>query len=231
MNRISKNSPSNDGTDFIAPVCHADIELLYQDDAILLINKPSGLLSLSGKNPANKDSVHYRLVQDFPGALMIHRLDLGTSGVMILALNKTVNANLCRQFIDRKVTKTYTGLLSGALAEPEGMIDIPIIKDLDNFPYQKVCLQTGKPAQSRYRLLDYCPERNVSRVEFTPITGRTHQLRVHSQAIGHSILGCDLYASSEVGAMSNRLMLHATSLVFDHPTTGERTTGECPVPF
>ena len=128
MNRIYKNNSPNDGTDFIVPVCCVDIELLYQDDAILLINKPSGLLSLSGKNPANLDSVHYRLVQDFPGALMIHRLDLGTSGVMVLALNKTVNANLCRQFMDRTVAKTYTALLSGALAEPEGMIDIPIIK-------------------------------------------------------------------------------------------------------
>lgn len=222
---------SKDGSDFIAPVCHAQIEVLYRDDSILLINKPSGLLSLSGKNPANKDSVHYRLVQDFPSALMIHRLDLGTSGLMILALNKEANANLCRQFMDRSVLKTYTAILDGRLPEQNGTIDIPIIKDVENFPYQKVCYETGKSAQSAYRLLHYCSERDCSRVEFTPLTGRTHQLRVHSQAIGHSILGCDLYASAEVGAKSDRLMLHANKLVFTHPSTGQRTSMECPDSF
>lgn len=231
MNRVPADKHTTDGTDFIAPVCHGEIELLYQDDAILLINKPSGLLSLSGKNPANKDSVHHRLVQEFPNALMIHRLDLGTSGIMVLALNKSVNANLCRQFMDRSITKTYTALLSGKLSKQDGIIDIPIIKDADNFPYQKICQQTGKPAQSAYRCIDYCAKQNVSRVIFTPLTGRTHQLRVHSQAIGHSILGCDLYASTEVGALSDRLMLHATSLVFNHPYTGKRTTAECPTAF
>ncbi len=220
-----------DGTDFVAPACYAEIEVLYRDDSILLINKPSGLLSLSGKNPANWDSVHYRLVQEFPTALMIHRLDLGTSGVMLLALHKVANANLCRQFMDRSVLKTYTALLDGELSEPEGTIDIPIIKDAENFPYQKVCYETGKPAQSMYRLIDYCADQNVSRVEFTPLTGRTHQLRVHSQAIGHSILGCDLYATAEVGAKSDRLMLHASSLVFTHPETGERKSVDCPARF
>lgn len=231
MNRFQPNSSAGDGTDFIAPVCRDEIELLYRDDSILLINKPSGLLSLSGKNPANLDSVHYRLVKEFPGALMIHRLDLGTSGIMVLALNKAVNASLCRQFMERTVVKTYTALLSGKLALEEGIIDIPIIKDADNFPYQKVCYKTGKPAQSHYQVLDYCPEKNVTRVRFIPLTGRTHQLRIHSQAIGHSILGCDLYASPEVGAMSGRLMLHATCLAFDHPVSGERMQADSPVPF
>lgn len=225
------NPTSTDGTDFIAPVCHGEIELLYQDDAILLINKPSGLLSLSGKNPANLDSVHHRLTQDFPSALMIHRLDLGTSGIMLLALNKTVNAHLCHQFKARTVTKTYTALLHGQLSEAEGIIDIPIIKDQDNFPYQKVCYTTGKAAQSAYQVAEYLPELNASRIIFTPITGRTHQLRIHSQEIGHSILGCDLYASKTIGAMAERLMLHATSLAFDHPLTGERVNAKCPSPF
>ncbi|EDY83228.1 RNA pseudouridine synthase family [Verrucomicrobiia bacterium DG1235] len=223
--------PTTDGTDFIAPPCHEEIEILYRDDAILLINKPSGLLSLSGKNPANLDSVHYRLVQSYSGALMIHRLDLGTSGIMVLALSKTANANLCLQFKNRSVAKTYTALLNGRLAETIGTIDIPIIKDKENFPYQKTCYKTGKPAQSEYQVLDYDAGNDVSRVLFTPLTGRTHQLRIHSQAFGHSILGCDLYASKAIEEKANRLMLHATSLSFDHPTSGKRIEAECPCPF
>lgn len=222
---------AKDGTDFVAPVCHAEIEILHQDESILLINKPSGLLSLSGKNPLNWDSVHHRIVQDFPSASMVHRLDLGTSGLMVLALNKAANANLCRQFMERSVSKTYVAILDGELRPREGTIDVPIIKDRENFPYQKVCRDTGKNAQSMYRVIGYCSERNVSRVEFTPITGRTHQLRVHSQFIGHSILGCDLYASKAVGAMSDRLLLHASRLEFTHPDSGECRTMLCPAPF
>lgn len=229
-NNLAKQT-SHDGSNFIAPPCQGTIEILYQDDAILLIQKPTGLLSLLGKNPANLDSVHYRLVQDFPNALMIHRLDLGTSGIMVLALNKTENAHLCQQFTNRTVTKSYTALLSGRLPELEGTIDIPIIKDKTNFPYQKVCYETGKPALSTYRVLDYSAETDVSRVLFKPLTGRTHQLRIHSQAIGHSILGCDLYASKAIHVLSDRLMLHASSLTFDHPVTAKRITADSPCPF
>lgn len=229
-NNLAKQT-SHDGSKFIVPPCQGTIEILYQDDAILLIQKPTGLLSLSGKNPANLDSVHYRLVQNFPNALMIHRLDLGTSGIMLIALNKKENAHLCQQFTNRTIDKTYTALLSGRLPEPEGTIDIPIIKDKTNFPYQKVCYETGKPAQSTYRVLDYSAETDVSRVLFTPLTGRTHQLRIHSQAIGHSILGCDLYVSKAIHALSDRLMLHASSLTFDHPVTAKRITADSPCPF
>lgn len=228
---MSQHGTSTNGTDFIAPVCRDEIELRYQDEHILLINKPSGLLSLSGKNPANLDSVHYRLAKAFPSARMIHRLDLGTSGIMVLALSKTANAHLCRQFKNRTVSKTYTALLDGSLDQEQGVIDIPMIKDEENFPYQKVCYDSGKPSQSAYRVLEYLPDLDASRVVFTPLTGRTHQLRVHSHEIGHSILGCDLYASDGVGAKADRLMLHATSLSFDHPASGEGIKAECPCPF
>ena len=216
---------------FIVPLCTEQIEILYRDEQLLLINKPGGLLSLSGKHPLNKDSVHWRLVQDFPTATLAHRLDFGTSGLMIVALNKQVNGELTRQFQQRGVVKSYVALLQGHVAESEGVIDIPIIKDHANFPLQKICYARGKTAQSHYRVLEYLEEPDATRVVFTPLTGRTHQLRIHSRELGHPILGCDLYANDVAFAMAPRLMLHAQGLEFDHPVSGERIKGFCPCPF
>ncbi len=216
---------------FVAPVCHENIEILYQDESILLINKPSGLLSLSGKNPLNKDSVHFRLVQDFPAATMVHRLDFGTSGIMVLALNKAVNGALTKQFQDRTVIKTYLALLDGHVKADEGDIDAPIAKDKPNFPLLKICHENGRQALSHYQVLERLQNPSRSRVLFTPQTGRTHQLRIHSREIGHPILGCDLYGSRLTQAMASRLMLHALSLEFDHPVSGERITMKCDCPF
>ncbi len=216
---------------FIAPICHESIAVIYEDEHLLIINKPSGLLSLSGKNPLNKDSVHYRLVQQYPSATMVHRLDFGTSGVMVLALNKAVNGHLTRQFQDRTVSKTYTAVLRGHLENKEGCINIPIIKDTDNFPYQKVCYATGKVASSAYKAIECLNDPCATRVLFTPQTGRTHQLRVHSQAIGHPILGCDLYGDGNSITLAERLLLHATTLTFDHPTNKKRLTFKVQCPF
>ncbi|MEH6470049.1 MAG: pseudouridine synthase [Halopseudomonas sp.] len=216
---------------FIVPFCDQQIEILYQDDELLLINKPSGLLSLSGKHPLNKDSVHFRLVQDFSTATMVHRLDFGTSGILIVALNKPTNAILTKQFQDRSVNKTYTALLHGHLSDNCGSIDLPIAKDRPNFPLQKICYETGKQARSNYRVIERIAEPLATRVQFQPLSGRTHQLRIHSREIGHPILGCDLYASDEAYFMAKRLMLHATSIEFDHPVSGERIEGVCPCPF
>lgn len=216
---------------FIAPPCHEQISILYQDDDLLLINKPSALLSLSGKHPLNKDSVHFRLVQDFPSATLVHRLDFGTSGIMVVALNKEINAHIGKQFQARTVTKTYTALLHGHMAGDENIIDLPIAKDPPHFPLQKICHATGRSAISQYRVIELMPSTLATRVLFTPITGRTHQLRIHSREIGHPILGCDLYASDEAFHMADRLMLHATTLNFDHPITGEKINGHCPCPF
>lgn len=216
---------------FIVPVCEEEIEVLYQDQYLLLINKPTALLTLSGKHPLNKDSVHFRLLKTFPTATMIHRLDFGTSGILLVALNKEVNAQLCKQFQLRNVVKTYTAMLYGHLADDEGYIDLPIAKDRPNFPLQKICHETGKSAVTNYRVLERVEESFATRVSFTPVSGRTHQLRIHSQEIGHPILGCDLYATDEAFFMASRLMLHATSIEFDHPVTGERLTGRSPCPF
>ena len=216
---------------FIVPVCNEQIEILYKDDYILLINKPSGLLSLSGKHPLNKDSVHFRLVQEFPSARMLHRLDFGTSGVMLVALNKEVNGELTKQFQNRTINKTYMALLHGHISKDNGLIDFPIAKDSDNFPLQKLCHKTGKNAVSKYQVIERLNNPFATKVKFTPITGRTHQLRIHSSHIGHPILGCDLYATDDAFNMAKRLMLHAATLEFDHPINGERMIGESLCPF
>lgn len=221
---------------FIAPPCHDPIETLWQDDHLVLINKPSGLLSLSGKNPQNRDSVHYRLVQTFPGCTLVHRLDFGTSGLMVIARNKAINAALCQQFSQRSVTKIYSALLCGHLADDEGLIDAPIAKDPALFPLMSICAVNGKPARSRYRVVERFYHEGkvpVTRVELTPETGRTHQLRIHCQQLGHPILGCDLYGGllPPDTEQTPRLMLHASELHFAHPVSGEPIAARNASPF
>ncbi|MGI1679874.1 MAG: RluA family pseudouridine synthase [Cellvibrionaceae bacterium] len=230
--------------DFVAPACHDEINILFQDEHLLLIVKPSGLLSLSGKSPLNKDSVHYRLVREFPSATMVHRLDFGTSGLMIVALNKKVSAHLSKQFEARTVIKYYEAILDGILSVSEdenmkgktigsnifgGKINLPIAKD--SFPRLKICKKTGKNSLSFYRVLNQDIDRKTTRVKFLPETGRTHQLRIHSQAIGHPILGCDLYGSPRTHNAATRLLLHATGLEFEHPYTGKQIKIDSPCPF
>lgn len=231
---------------FVAPPCHDAIELLYQDGDILLINKPSGLLSLSGRNPLNHDSAHQRLlsgqlqgpfapasqrVSPFPSAALIHRLDFGTSGIMLVALHKEATALLSLQFQQRSVEKRYIAILDGQLADDSGVIDWRIDNDKIHFPRALACREGGQAALTEYQLLErlYNPDR--CRVAFTPLTGRTHQLRIHSQALGHPILGCDLYHNERSQQLASRLLLHASDLAFDHPRTGERIFGHSPCPF
>lgn len=225
---------------FIAPPCHEEVEVLYQDEYLMLINKPSGLLSLSGKNPQNIDSVHYRLVQDYPGCTLVHRLDFGTSGLMVVARNKEINAALCRQFSQRTVTKVYSALLCGHLANDEGIIDAAIAKDPALFPLMSICAVSGKPARSRYRVVERCYQQRddgtqlpLTRVRLTPETGRTHQLRIHCQLLGHPILGCDLYGGCLLPGTERtpRLMLHASELDFMHPVSLERIAARHSSPF
>ncbi|WP_196208092.1 RluA family pseudouridine synthase [Citrobacter sp. Res13-Sevr-PEB04-36] len=225
---------------FIAPPCHDEIEILYQDDHLLLINKPGGLLSLSGKNPQNFDSVHHRLVQVYPGCTLVHRLDFGTSGLMVIARNKAINAALCQQFSQRAVTKVYSALLCGHLDNDEGVIDAAIAKDPALFPLMSICAVKGKPARSRYRvvervnhLLEDGAVLPLTRVQLFPETGRTHQLRIHCQLLGHSIWGCDLYGGRLLPGteLTPRLMLHASELHFKHPVSGEWVHAQNSSPF
>lgn len=221
---------------FIAPPCLDEIDILWQDEHLLLIDKPSGLLSLSGKNPQNLDSVHYRLVQNFPGCTLVHRLDFGTSGIMVIARNKAINAALCHQFSQRAVKKVYSALLCGHVENDEGVIDAPIAKDPALFPLMSICAVTGKPARSRYRVIERFYQTTglpLTRVALTPETGRTHQLRIHCQQLGHPILGCDLYGGLEWPGTETtpRLMLHASGLDFVHPVSGETINARHAAPF
>ncbi|CAM2866423.1 RluA family pseudouridine synthase [Vibrio rarus] len=228
---------------FVAPVCHESVDILYQDDAILLINKPSGLFTLSGKNPLNWDSVHYRLLHGqeanqshngtgiFADAKLPHRLDLGTSGIMVVGLNSAACKNLNQQFQTRAVQKRYLAMLGGWVAADSGHFSAPIAKDKALFPRVKICHRTGKNALSEYRVIERLSNPPRTLVQFTPVTGRTHQLRIHSLEFGHPILGCDLYNTPQWQDLSPRLMLHASDIYFTHPTTGEPVHGHSPSPF
>lgn len=226
------------GNDFVAPACDGFVVILYQDDDILLIEKPSGLLSLSGKNPLNWDSVHHRLVHGqegvtaaFPWAKLPHRLDFGTSGLMVVGLNAASAKNLNKQFETRTIRKRYLAVLEGWVAEGQGQVTAAIAKDKAHFPLVKICAITGKAAISEYTVLHRLEQPRRSLVQFTAHTGRTHQLRIHSHAMGHPILGCDLYKSDRSEQMSDRLLLHASDLHFKHPVSGEQIYGQCPCPF
>lgn len=206
----------------------------------MLINKPAGLLSLSGKNPQNLDSVHHRLAQIFPSCTLVHRLDFGTSGLMVIARNKAVNAALCQQFSQRTVVKVYRALLSGHLADDEGMTDAAIAKNPALFPLMSICATHGKPARSRYRVIErfYHESENgtllpSTHVQLTPETGRTHQLRIHCQQLGHPILGCDLYGGLQLPGADRtpRLMLHTSELHFVHPINQARIEARHAAPF
>jgi len=228
---IWRSSMQPQSDPFIVPPCYDEIKILFQDEHLLLINKPSGLLSLSGKHPLNKDSVHFRLVQDFPAATLLHRLDFGTSGIMIVALNKRINGLIGKQFQEGGVSKTYTAVLHGHVLDDKGFIEFPIAKDVDNFPLQKICYELGKKALTNFEVIERLDNPPRTRVLFSPVSGRTHQLRIHSREIGHPILGCDLYATDEAFFMANRLMLHATTIEFIHPVSSEKIKGMCASPF
>lgn len=222
---------------FVAPPCHDKLDILYQDEHLALINKPSGLLSLSGKNPQNWDSVHHRLVQIFPACTLVHRLDFGTSGLMVIARNKAINAALSQQFSQRSIGKIYIALVCGHIHAEEGMIDAPIAKDPNLFPRMSICATNGKPARSGYQVIERINQTledgtllPLTRVKLIPETGRTHQLRLHCQQLGHPILGCDLYGGL-IPEQVSRLMLHASELHFVHPISQERVNACCPCPF
>jgi tRNA pseudouridine32 synthase / 23S rRNA pseudouridine746 synthase len=202
--------------------------ILHLDDDILAVDKPAGLLSVPGKGPELADCLIERLRVRFPQVLLVHRLDLSTSGVIVFALTAQAQAHLGRQFEHRRVKKRYVALVAGHPAEAKGRVDLPLIVDWPNRPRQKVCFDTGRPAQTDWRVLRR--EGSNARLRLEPVTGRSHQLRVHMRALGHPILGDPLYAE---GAAADwpRLMLHAEELRLTHPQTGAPLTLRAPTPF
>lgn len=195
------------------------IDIVYEDDVMLVINKPAEFLSVPGKNI--EDSVYLRVKQSYPsatGPLIVHRLDMSTSGLMLIALSREAHKKLQKQFIKRTVKKRYVALLEGLLTKDGGIIDLPLRVDLDDRPRQLVCYEHGKTARTQWQVIEQ--KNNQTKVYFYPITGRTHQLRVHSahiKGLNAPITGDDLY-----GNKANRLHLHAESIEFNHPVTKEQ---------
>ncbi|MGE5451734.1 MAG: pseudouridine synthase [Acidobacteriota bacterium] len=207
------------------------LDLLWADDHVVIVNKPSGLLSVPGRGEAFADCMSARVQQRYPDALVVHRLDMDTSGLLLLARGKEMQRQFSERFLKREVDKRYVAVLDGLLTAAEGMVDLPLITDWPNRPLQKVDHTQGKPSQTRYRVTDLDEADGTTRVELEPITGRSHQLRVHMLAIGHVIVGDPLYAQGSARTRAPRLLLHAEQLKLLHPATGEMLDINCPAPF
>lgn len=214
----------------------AELEVLHADASIVVLNKPAGLLSVPGKT---SDHCLSRLVQaQFADALIVHRLDMATSGLMVMARGISAQRLLNAAFADRCVHKRYVAMASGdcraseSHASPEWQtIDLPIMVDWPRRPLRKIDLELGKPSSTLWRTVHYDARLNATRLELEPLTGRSHQLRIHLQSIGHPILGDTLYAPPEIAAASPRLLLHASELAFAHPASGARVSFELPDGF
>lgn len=200
--------------------------MVWQDDSLLVVNKPAGLLAVVGRGVDKQDCLATRVQAEFADALVVHRLDMATSGLLLFARGAVMQRQLSRLFQERAIEKRYVAHVAGYLAD-SGEISLPLQADWLHRPKQKVDEEQGKPALTQYRRLDYDPTTNTSRVQLTPITGRTHQLRVHLAAIGHPILGDLLYD----GRPAPRLHLHAERLQFTHPLTGAQLDLQCGAPF
>jgi len=215
----------------ILPPCTEELKILQRDADFLIINKPPRLLSVPGRHPQNHDSVISRLLGEFPSAAIVHRLDFDTSGLMVIPLNKPALSHISKQFQARTIRKTYTAVVAGLVAADEGVIDLPIVADMDNRPKYKICHETGKPSVTEYTVVTRDTVACTSRLLLHPITGRSHQLRLHLQALGHPILGCEFYADSVALGQSARLLLHATQLSFYHPHTQTAQEYSCAPDF
>ncbi|UNM96840.1 bifunctional tRNA pseudouridine(32) synthase/23S rRNA pseudouridine(746) synthase RluA [Ignatzschineria rhizosphaerae] len=196
------------------------LDILYQDEEIMVVNKPAELLSVPGKAPELFDSIITRIQWEYPYAETVHRLDMSTSGILVIALTKEAERELKRQFRERETSKRYIADVWGIMSEDGGVVDLPLICDWPNRPKQMVCFERGKEAITEYQVLLRDIDQNFTRVMLTPITGRSHQLRVHLLSLGHVILGDRFYAQGEAFTCRGRLALHASELGFKHPKTG-----------
>lgn len=208
-----------------------NFSLVHVDSSLIVADKPTRLLSVPGRGPDKQDCLIHRIQAEFPDALIVHRLDYDTSGLIVLARGKAVHRALSILFQDRQVEKRYVAIIAGRLDPPNGEVDLPLIVDWPNRPLHKVDFTSGKPSLTRYQAIDYNPEEDFSRVILVPETGRTHQLRVHMKAIGHPILGDPLYADEQSKTKADRLLLHADYLSFVHPVTGETLRYSCDADF
>ena len=216
----------------------ATMDLVYLDDHLVVLNKPSGLLSVPGRGEDKQDCLIARAQSEWPDALTVHRLDMATSGLVVIARGPEVQRSLSQAFARREVHKTYEAVVDGILqsanesqADAWQDIQMPLLIDWPNRPKSKIDWEHGKPSHTQWRIQQGASLQARTRVELKPITGRTHQLRLHMMAIGHAILGDSLYATPEILAKSPRLLLHARELQFKHPITAEWMAFESTVPF
>ena len=211
------------------PPPHRGLALLHLSASLIVVDKPSGLLSVPGRDAGKEDCLWRRVQAEYPEALMVHRLDLGTSGIVVLARGAEALRQLSLRFEERRVRKRYQALVDGRwTAAASGEIALAIGVDGPRHPKRNIDPVGGRPSLTRYRVLE---PGDVSRLELEPVTGRTHQLRVHMEAMGHPILGDDFYGTPASFAKAERLMLHACRIEFDDPETGVPLCIDCPPPF
>ncbi len=207
-------------TDEVLPPPMGDIEYVYSDEHIIIVDKPANMLSVPGRTPDKQDCLIHRVQKRFPEARIVHRLDFSTSGIMVIALNQEAHRELGRQFENRETEKTYVAKVYGQPEQTSGVLNLPLRCDWERRPLQIVDHQLGKKAETHWKVMERFE--NSCLLELSPTTGRTHQLRVHMQAMGHPILGDELYAHEAAYAMADRLYLHAKELIINHPAEGNR---------
>lgn len=214
----------------ILPATSEPYRIVYQDDTVLVVDKPSGLLTVPGRHPQNQDCLISRVQREFLTAAVVHRLDYDTSGLVVLPLTRKALSDISKQFQARTVEKSYIAVVDGIMHQAEGVINLPIAADTENRPKYKICPQ-GKASVTEFRLLSTDLERQQSRVQLYPVTGRSHQLRLHLLSQGHPIVGDTLYAPEAVKLASPRLLLHATEITFRHPLNGNLLNLRAEPPF
>ena len=212
------------------------LKVVHADDALLVFDKPAGLLAVPGRGDDKQDCLAARAQAEFPDARVVHRLDMATSGLIVMARGPAAQRTLNLGFEKRQVHKQYVAVVQGLLAPPEtnegwGLIDLPLILDWLNRPRSIVDHEQGRPSRTRWRVLAHNAAAGTTRVLLEPVTGRSHQLRVHLQALGHPIVGDRLYAPPEVADAAPRLMLHAQRLALFHPATGTPMVFDSAAPF
>jgi tRNA pseudouridine32 synthase / 23S rRNA pseudouridine746 synthase len=214
-----------------APPPHSKLDIIYIDEDLLLVNKPSGLLSVPGRGDDKQDCLINRITTEYSNALIVHRLDMDTSGLMIIARNKNSHRLLSNLFEQRQVIKEYVAVVNGIIKEGKGEVNLPLITDWPNRPKQKVDHQSGKQSITHYEIIERNTKNNQTRVKLKPVTGRSHQLRVHMQSLGHPISGDRLYADKINYNKSSRLLLHASFLEFTHPVSKQLISIKLKAPF
>ena len=207
----------------------SDLHIHYHDAQCVIVEKPAGRLSVPGRVPGPNLADQVRAA--FADAWVVHRLDEATSGLMLFARGEAMASAFGRLFEERKIEKRYEAVVHGLVEAAEGVLDWPLIRDWPNRPRQKVCFETGKASQTHYTRIAHLPERNATHLALTPLTGRTHQLRVHLLQFGHPILGDRLYGDEAVREAAPRLLLHAYELSFVHPVRGETIRVTSPALF